>query len=384
MYWGRELICGLGLVALASCGRQAELGPPLRRGVGTDSRADASASAAGSADVMGMSAVGSSPHQADPEATSAAGGAISPSAGGAISSSAGGAMTRDASVNTTSAGALPRDPADAGGSPLVASSPDAGAAEGAGGATSGASGGLDEDPSNGVETAYPPRRYGPSKMLVYSRTNGFRAQDAIREGQNMLTEIAEEYDFEASFSENNDDFTPEGLAQYEVVFFLNTSGDVLGPAEQDAFENWMIDGGAFVGTYRAANTEVDWAFYKELTGQFVSEQSLFVELDIQWTAEAANFPGVADMPSPWTFNTTWFNFDRYRQWSTGTGFQILATVELQGDTVPVSFSREFSNFRSFYVAMGHQATTFRDPLFKQFITGGLLWVVRRSSDWGQP
>ncbi len=402
MSWGRELLCGLGLAALVGCGQQAEPGPTLRRGAGTDSTAGGSTNAAeptgtfgdagsdgmtidavGSANVAGMGEMGLPPEQADPQATSDAAGAA-----GAVSQSAGGAMTRDASVSssgedeqpTIPADDLLRDPADAGEPAPVASSPDAGAVDGAGGATSGASSGSDEDPRIDDERGLVLPRDGPFKMLVYSRTNGFRTQDSIVVGQNMLAEIAAEYDFEVSFTEDNDDFTPEGLAQYEVVFFLNTSGDVLEPAEEDAFQDWMEDGGAFVGTNRAANTEEDWAFYKELTGEFVNLQSQCCDaLDIQWTPEAADFPAVQGMPSPWNFGDVWFYFDRYREWSTGVGFQILATVEYQGRTIPVAFSREYANFRSFYVTMGHQAGTFQDPLFKQFITGGILWSVRRNS-----
>ncbi len=418
MSLGRELWCGLGLAAVGlaavvGCGQRAEPGSTLRRGAGTDSTADENAAdrtdtvgdagsdgmtsdAADATDVIGMDEMGSASDPADAPATSdvaGAGGPLSPGADGAVSQSADGttmqdapdAMLPDASVSSSgedeqssTPDELPRDPADAGGPAPVAPAPDAGV-EGAGGATSEATDGSGGEPDVISEIPEVVLPDGPFKMLVYSKTNGFRSQDAIVVGQNMLTEIADEYDFDVAFTENNDDFTPERLAQYEVVFFLNTSGDVLEPAEEDAFQDWMEDGGAFVGTYRAANTEEDWAFYKELTGQFISQQSVFVALDIQWTPEAANFPGVAGMPSPWNFNSTWFIFDQYREWSTGFGFQILATVEFQGDTFPVSFAREYSNFRSFYVAMGHQASTFEDPLFKQFVTGGILWSVRRSS-----
>jgi type 1 glutamine amidotransferase len=39
--------------------------------------------------------------------------------------------------------------------------------------------------------------------------------------------------------------------------------------------------------------------------------------------------------------------------------------------------REFGNWRSFYSAIGHDASTFRDPVVKQHLTGGIMWTVRR-------
>ncbi len=265
----------------------------------------------------------------------------------------------------------------------VESSPDGGASDDVTAAGGSGGDGTDEgDPSDTSDLSsnipYDVPRDGPFKMLVYSRTNAFRTHDAIVVGRKMISEIATEYDFEPVFTETNEEFTEDGLAQYEAVFFLNTSGDVLEPAEELAFEEWMYAGGAFIGTHRATDTEEDWDFYKEVTGQFYDGHGpCCVESKIQWTEDAAGFPMVEHMPSPWTFSDEWFFFDRFRQWSEEPGFKILATVEHQGRILPVSFVRDFANFRSFYVVMGHQASTFEDPLMKQFVTGGILWSVRR-------
>jgi type 1 glutamine amidotransferase len=220
-------------------------------------------------------------------------------------------------------------------------------------------------------------REGPFEMLVYSNAAAFRPS-STPVGMAMVQEIADEYGFGVTFTQTNEEFTPEGLTRYEVVFFLNTSGDVLRSAEEDAFEDWMLDGGGFVGSYRAADTEYDWDFYKELTGQFYDGHSACCpQNDVQWAEDALDFPAVEGLPSPWARAELWFHFDGYPEWSTRAGFRILGTVELEGETHPVSFAREWSNFRSFYAGIGHQDESFADPLVKQHFTGGTLWVARR-------
>lgn len=224
-------------------------------------------------------------------------------------------------------------------------------------------------------------REGSFKVLGFSKTNGIRTS-SIPEGQQMLLDLAAEHGFEVDLTEDSTVFTAEGLEPYELVFFLNTSGDVLNDSEQAAFETWILDAGAFVGTSRAADTEKEWTFYHELTGQYYDLHApCCIEQAIEWMPNAGNFPGVSGLPSPWTRAELWFYFDSYAEWSSKVGFRILATTVLpRGEgtvTVPVSFIREWASLRSFYTVLGHQEGTFTDDLVRQHILGGMLWTVHR-------
>jgi hypothetical protein len=232
--------------------------------------------------------------------------------------------------------------------------------------------------SGGAEVIdpYAPRE-GSFELLLYTRTGAFRTS-SIPAGVAMVEDIAELHGFGLTHTETNDEFTAEALGRYEVVFFLNTSGDVLGSDEELAFEEWMIAGGAYIGSNRAADTEVDWAFYKELTGQYYDLHGpCCPSSDIHWEEDALEFPAVRGLPSPWTRGELWFYFDSYLEWSAKPGFRILGTVEIEGSTHPVSFVREWSNFRSFYSVLGHQESTFEDPQVRQHFEAAILWAVRR-------
>ncbi len=223
-------------------------------------------------------------------------------------------------------------------------------------------------------------RTGPFKMLAYSKTNGFRHQDSIDSGKRMLTELAAQYDFEVTLTESNDEITPEGLSQHEILFFLNPTGDVFNNEEQRIFEEWMTQGGAFVGTHSATDTENGWAFYSEVTGQYYDlHDACCAEANIQWDPSALTFPGVQALPSPWRRAEEWYNFNSAADWSTKPGFRILSRVTTNGSTRPVSYIREWGNFRAFYTSLGHEGPTFDDENVRKHIAGGILWAVRREA-----
>lgn len=219
-------------------------------------------------------------------------------------------------------------------------------------------------------------RTGSFKMLVYSRTVGF-SHDSIERGWQMLSEIAAERDFEVTMTKTNEEITLAGLSQYEIVFFLNTTGDVLNDAEQQAFEEWMTTrNGAFAGVHSATDTEPSWAFYKELTGQYFDLHGpAGTATDIVIEDAASGFPGMADLPNPWPYSEEWYRFNQHAVWSAKPGFEILARNATDGH--PISWIREFGNFRSFYTSLGHASSTFADDLVKTHIAGGIFWTVRR-------
>jgi hypothetical protein len=165
-------------------------------------------------------------------------------------------------------------------------------------------------------------------MLAYSKTAGFPHTDSINTGKVMLQEIADEQGFEISLTQSNEEITPDGLSQYEVVFFLNTTGDIFTNTEQQTYEDWMTTAdGAFAGVHSATDTENGWAFYSEVTGQYYDlHETCCVEANIQWDQAALDFVAVQGLPNPWRRSEEWYYFNKSAEWSTKAGFKILGRV----------------------------------------------------------
>jgi uncharacterized protein len=227
-------------------------------------------------------------------------------------------------------------------------------------------------------------RTGSFKMLVLSLTEGHRHGDSIVAGKRMLSEMATEQGFETKFTETMEEFTVEGLSEYEIVFFLATSGNFFSEAQKQNFQEWMTQhDGAYAGIHSATDTENGWNFYSEVTGQYYDGHTMSPDApgEVQWDPAQIGHVAVQGMPSPWTRQEEWYKFNQSAQWSMKPGFVILGRVAINDDggTRPVSYTREWSNFRSFYTSMGHAGTTVSDPNFKKHVTGGVMWAVRREA-----
>jgi type 1 glutamine amidotransferase len=228
---------------------------------------------------------------------------------------------------------------------------------------------------------YDPRT-GSFKMLIYPIAAAF-PHDSIPQGVQMLKEIGVEQGFETVVATDNADITLEGLSKYEIVFFMNSTGDIFNPTEQQAYEDWMTTkNGAFGGTHSATDTENGWEFYAEVTGQYYDmHDDCCAAVQLQWQPAALNHVAVKGLPTPWNRSDEWYRFNRSGQWSTKAGFTVLSTVTTAGGgTRPVSFVREYGNFRSFYTSMGHQGSTFQDENVKKHIARGIMWAVRREAE----
>lgn len=301
-------------------------------------------------------------------------------AGGTTSTGTAGSVTNTAGSTTVMGGSggsgtvIPQggsagSSVDTGGSGSVAGSGTTGGSAGSG--SGGGSGGS-------VATGPYAPRTGTFKMLVYSKTAAFR-HDSIANGIAMLQTIATEQGFTVKATETNEDITPEGLKQYEIIFFMNSTGDIFNATEQKTFEDWMTtQNGAMAGTHSATDTENGWAFYSEVTGQYYDGHGNANTSDtIKFEDSQANFPAVKGIPNPWQRNEEWYKFNKYQQWSVKPGFIVLGRKS--ADTQPITWAREWGNFRSFYSAIGHDKSVFTDPVVKKHITGGIMWAVRREA-----
>jgi type 1 glutamine amidotransferase len=252
------------------------------------------------------------------------------------------------------------------------------------GGTAGAdTGGTGGGGGTGGVDPYAPRT-GSFKMLVYSQVccNAF-PHDSRPAGQRMLQDIGQKQGFEVTLATNESEITPEGLAKYEIVFFLNSTGDLWtsGNLRRD-FETWIRNNGAYAGMHGATDSASSWAFYKELTGQYYDQHDQgVVSGTIQWTDEGlTHVTGKRDLPNPWNRQEEWYRFSSWQNWSAKPGFTILNTVTTTaGGTRPVSYVREWETIRAFYTSLGHDNAPYSDETVIKHVTAGIMWAVRREA-----
>src|SRR5579863_2960270 len=109
----------------------------------------------------------------------------------------------------------------------------------------------------------PPDLHAPA-ILIFSKTNGFRENDAIRASNAALAAIAKRRGWSAFLTENGAVFQPSLLRRFQATVWNNTSGDVLTPEQIAAFQSYIESGGGFVGIHGAGgDPHYQWRWYVE-------------------------------------------------------------------------------------------------------------------------
>ncbi|MFE0820065.1 ThuA domain-containing protein [Streptomyces sp. NPDC058807] len=213
------------------------------------------------------------------------------------------------------------------------------------------------------------------EVLVFSRTAGFR-HSSIDDGIAALRDLGAANNFTVDATEDPGAFTTGNLAQYEAVVFLSTTGDVLGDAQQTAFESYINAGGGYVGVHAAADTEYDWPFYEGLAGALFHSHPAIQPATVE--VEDRAHDATAHLGGTWQRTDEWYN---YRS-NPRTTAHVLASLDessysggnMNGDH-PIAWCKEYEGGRAFYTGGGHTDESYADPAFRRHLLGGVRWAA---------
>ncbi|MEU6805904.1 ThuA domain-containing protein [Streptomyces neyagawaensis] len=215
----------------------------------------------------------------------------------------------------------------------------------------------------------------PARVLVFSKTAGFR-HDSIAEGITAVRELGAAHGFRVDATEDAGAFTTRNLGRYAAVVFLSTTGDVLNPAQQTAFERYIGRGGAYVGIHAAADTEYDWAFYGGLAGAYFQSHPAIQPATVD--VEDHAHPATAALGATWNRTDEWYN---YRS-NPRERAHVLASLDessysggtMNGDH-PIAWCQNYQGGRAFYTGGGHTKESYAEPAFRQHLLGGIRWAI---------
>lgn len=214
-----------------------------------------------------------------------------------------------------------------------------------------------------------------ARVLVFSKTAGFR-HDSIPEGIAAVRQLGADHGFTVDATEDANAFTPRNLRRYDAVVFLSTTGDVLDPAQQRAFEGYIRHGGGYVGIHAAADTEYDWAFYGGLAGAWFQSHPAIQPATV--VAEDRAHPSTSGLPPTWNRTDEWYN---YRS-NPRDRAHVLASLDessytggtMNGDH-PIAWCQDYQGGRAFYTGLGHTEESYADPLFRGHLLGGIRYAT---------
>lgn len=248
----------------------------------------------------------------------------------------------------------------------------------------------------------------PRRLLVFAVTHGFRHR-SIPTGQLMMRIMGEKTGaFEAVVSDDLANFEADTLATFDAVCFLNTTGSVFRPhnnelekmddagraaaleREERLKENFMAfirGGGGFVGIHAATDTYYDWEEYGQMINGYFDGHP--------WNANAAVSikvePGQEDHPLAAMFRGE--NLDiteeiyQLRHPYDSTNARMLLRLDTERSPMDVrgikrddgdfgvSWARMWDDGRVFYSSLGHNHEIYWHPEIVRHYLAGIQWAI---------
>ncbi|WP_327350952.1 ThuA domain-containing protein [Streptomyces sp. NBC_01304] len=218
------------------------------------------------------------------------------------------------------------------------------------------------------------RAADPYQVLVFSKTAGFR-HDSIPAGIDAVRTLGAVHGFTVTATEDAGAFTPESLAGYEAVVFLNTTGDVLDDNQQSALQSYVDGGGGYVGVHAAADTEYDWPYYGDLAGARFKSHPAIQQATLK--NEDRTHPATSHLGETWTRTDEWYNYRANPRLNVRVLQSLDETTYSGGDMGdhPITWCHAQGSGRSFYTGLGHTAESYADNDFRTLLLGGIQYAA---------
>ena len=229
-------------------------------------------------------------------------------------------------------------------------------------------------------------------ILVFHKINGFDHGPSVSAATHAVQSLGEQMGWNVAVTDKGGAFNPKTLAQFDAVIWNNNSGDVLTLSQRKAFENYVNNGGGYLGIHGAGGDFLylwDWYADTLLGARFIGHP-----MDPQFQDAAIhiekNDAGIAHGLMPgWTMKGEWYSF---RESPRKSGAEVVATLDessyqpegqggqnlRMGDDHPIVWRRCIGKGRSFYTAIGHRPEAYHIPENLLLLRDALNWATGQS------
>jgi len=222
------------------------------------------------------------------------------------------------------------------------------------------------------------------RILYFTCSAGYR-HEVIPLSKTILTQLGEESGvFEVIATEDTSEFSTENLERYAAVMFYTTGELPISGAQKIALLNFVRSGRGFLGVHSATDTFYTWPDYLDLIGGYFNghpwHQSVMIEV-VDPSDQLVAFLGNSSQFDDEIYQISDFDY---------RGSHVLlrldrSSVDLTKPGVhrrfygwPLAWTRFYGEGRVFYMALGHEASVWKDARYQRILTNAILWSTRRS------
>jgi type 1 glutamine amidotransferase len=245
--------------------------------------------------------------------------------------------------------------------------------------------------------AAPARPRQPRKLLIYTRTAGFR-HPSIPVGVRAITMMGDKTGaYLAHHTEDESFFEPEKLKTFDAVLMLNTTGDCLRPRgdnpeevrrREEALKQSLVEfvagGKGLLGVHAATDTYHRWREYNQMMGGVFAGHpwtkkvpvknlepdhplnAMFGGKDFEVFDEIYQFTLTSALPTERKFLLA---LDTAKMSDAGRG------IRKEAGPYPISWVSTYGRGRTFYCSLGHQEEIYCDPAILKHYLAGIQYAL---------
>lgn len=210
------------------------------------------------------------------------------------------------------------------------------------------------------------------------------AIDALR----FFAQQADLHNFRVEATTDWNDLNDQKLANYQMVVWLN--GSPGNAAQRAAFEKFMDNGGAWLGSHVSAYTDsqFNWPWFRKFIGAGVFGVNNWPPLPAKLIVDDRTSPITKGLPASFLSPTNeWYSWRPSPRLA--PDIHVLLTIDpsnyplgiksiltdKDGD-IPVVWTN--TRYRMIYMNMGHGDKVFTSPLQNQLIANEILWLLHKT------
>jgi type 1 glutamine amidotransferase len=228
---------------------------------------------------------------------------------------------------------------------------------------------------------------GKPHLLLFEKINGFKDEPSVNAAHAAFLAMAERKGWAIVTTDKGGAFNPATLRRFDAVIWNNISGDVLTLSQRRAFQDWLENGGAFVGVHGTAGDPVyfwDWYVDKLLGARFLAHPMAPQFQNARVVVDKSH-PLARVLPGEWTMNDEWYSFKTNPR---AAGARVIATLDessyspvgmmkqdLRMGDHPIAWTNCIGKGRMFYSAIGHRPETYSEPHYVALLEAAVDWAA---------
>ncbi len=223
------------------------------------------------------------------------------------------------------------------------------------------------------------------QVLVYSHASGFK-HASIPTGAKALRIMAQETGvFEATFTQETNEFTKQGLSKYDMIIFNNCTHvqkAFTEDSQRTAILDFIKSGKAFVGFHSASDGGMPkWQEYTDMIGGCFAGHPWNAGGIWPFSIEDPKHPvNAAFKEKEFTFSDEIYQYKSYDRSKLRVliGLDAIKSGKKGNSTTndyPVSWVKSYGKGRIFYSNFGHNKATWWTPFMLQHFLDGIRWAL---------